>query len=127
MHWGRIVIGGVLTEAVIMAGFLALLFATRLAGAPTIALPETPLDFANAIVSSFGVTLVFAYWVCRRVESHHVLQGALVGVVGILIFVLITQAEPEPPLYILAHALKMVGGALGGHLAKRKRLAARDP
>jgi uncharacterized MnhB-related membrane protein len=82
LHWGRIVIGGFLTEAVIIAGFFALLFATRLAGAPEVALPETPVDFANAIISSFGVTLLFALWVCRRVDSHHVLHGALVGVVG---------------------------------------------
>jgi hypothetical protein len=80
LRWGRIVIGGVLTEAIIIAGFLALLFATRLAGAPTIALPETPLDFANAIVSSFVVTLAVAMWVCRPVKASHVLHGALVGV-----------------------------------------------
>jgi hypothetical protein len=123
LRWGRIVIGGFLTEAVIIAGFFALLFATRLAGAPEVALPETPVDFANAIISSFGVTFLFALWVCRRVESHHVLHGVLVGVVAILIFVLLTQAEPEPPLYILAHGLKIVGGATGGYVAKRKRIA----
>jgi hypothetical protein len=123
LRWGRIVIGGFLTEAVIIAGFFALLFATRLAGAPEVALPETPVDFANAIISSCGVTRRFAVWVCRPVESHHVLHGVLVGVVAILIFVLLTQAEPEPPLYILAHALKIVGGATGGYVAKLKRIA----
>jgi hypothetical protein len=123
MRWGRIVIGGLLTEAIIIAGFLALLFATRLAGAPTIALPETPLDFANAIVSSFAVTLAAAIWVCRRVESSHVLHGVLVGVVAIAIFVLLTQARPEPLLYVLAHGLKIAGGATGGYIVKRQRLA----
>jgi hypothetical protein len=123
IRWGRIVMGGFLTEVVIMAGFFTLLVVTRLAGAPDIALPETPIDFVNAIVSSFVVTLLWALWVCRRVESHHVLHGVLVAVVAILIFVLITGAEPEPPLYILAHGLKIVGGATGGHIAKRRRIA----
>jgi len=124
IRWGRIVAGGFLVEAIIIAGFFAILFGTRLAGAPTIALPETPIDFANAIISSFVVTLLVARWVCRPVEAHHVLHGVLVGVVAILIFVALTQARPEPALYILAHGLKLAGGATGGYLAKRKRVAA---
>jgi hypothetical protein len=120
IRWGRIVAGGFLTEAIIIAGFFALLFATRLAGAPNIALPETPLDFANAIIASFVVTLLVTRWVCRPVESHHVLHGVLVGVVAILIFVALTQARPEPPLYILAHGLKLAGGATGGYLAAKR-------
>jgi hypothetical protein len=124
IHWGRIVIGGFLTEAIIIAGFLALLLATRLAGAPTIALPETPIDFTNAIVSSLVVTFACTLWVCRPVEAHHVVHGLLVGVTAILIFVGLTGAEPEPILYIVAHGLKLVGGAAGGMVAaKRRRVA----
>ena len=123
IRWPRILIGGLLTETIILGLFLALLWGTRLAGAPTIALPETPLDFANAMISSLVVTFGCAYWVCRKVESHVVLHGLLVGVTAIFIFVLLTQAEPEPPLYIVAHGLKLVGGAAGGLLAARRRSA----
>jgi hypothetical protein len=48
LRWSRILIGGLLTETIILGLFLTLLLVTRLAGAPTIALPETPLDFASA-------------------------------------------------------------------------------
>jgi hypothetical protein len=45
----------------------------------------------------------------------------LVGVVAALIYVALTRAQPEPFAYIVAHALKLVGGACGGFVAQRRR------
>jgi hypothetical protein len=42
----------------------------------------------------------------------------LVGVVAALIYVALTRAQPEPFAYIVAHALKLVGGACGGFVAQ---------
>ncbi len=61
-----------------------------------------------------------ALWVCRRIESHFILHGTLVGVVAALIYVALTRAQPEPFAYIMAHALKLVGGASGGFVAQRR-------
>ena len=47
--------------------------------------------------------------------------GTLVGVVAALIYLALTRAQPEPAAYILAHALKLVGGACGGWAAERRR------
>jgi uncharacterized membrane protein YdcZ (DUF606 family) len=58
----------------------------------------------------------------RRIESHFILHGTLVGVVAALIYVALTRAQPEPFAYIVAHALKLVGGACGGFVAQRRQL-----
>ena len=42
------------------------------------------------------------------------------GVVAALIYVALTRAQPEPFAYIVAHALKLVGGASGGFVAQRR-------
>ena len=70
---------------------------------------------------SFVTCFLGALWVCRRVESHFILHGTLVGVVAALIYVALTRAQPEPFAYIVAHALKLAGGACGGFFSQRRR------
>jgi hypothetical protein len=43
-------------------------------------------------------------------------------VVAALIYVALTRAQPEPFAYLVAHALKLMGGACGGFVAQRRRL-----
>lgn len=76
---------------------------------------------------SFVMCFVAALWVCRRIESHFLLHGTLVGVVAALIYVALTHGQPEPFAYIVAHALKLVGGACGGFAAQRRRSAYPGP
>ena len=59
---------------------------------------------------------------CRRIESHFILPGTVVGVVAALIYIALTRGQPEPFAYIVTHALKVVGGACGGSVAQRRRL-----
>jgi hypothetical protein len=59
--------------------------------------------------------------VCRRIESHFILHGLLLGVVAALTYVALTRAQPEPFAYIVAHALKLAGGACSGFVARRRR------
>jgi putative membrane protein (TIGR04086 family) len=70
---------------------------------------------------SFIMCFLGALWVCRRIESHFILHGALVGVVAAFIYVALTRAQSEPFAYIVAHVLKLVGGACGGYVAQRRR------
>jgi hypothetical protein len=109
-----------------MAGFFVLLFAATLAGVPEMARPMSPLDYADAIVSSFVMVFIFTLWVGRRIESRFVLHGALVGGLAVLLFATLIFALngslAEPPLYIVAHSMKILGGITGGLVAeKRKR------
>jgi hypothetical protein len=126
IHWRRIVVAAFLAEASVMAGFFLLLFLATQAGVPEIARPMSPLDYVDAIVSSFVTVFLFTLWVGKRIESRFVLHGALVGGVAVLLFVTlifaVNKTFAEPPLYIVAHGMKLLGGITGGLVAeKRKR------
>jgi putative membrane protein (TIGR04086 family) len=112
IHWGRILLGGLLAEVALILAIVPL----------GLRLGENFLHY-TAPPGSFIFCFLAALWVCRRVESHFILQGALVGVVAALIYVGLTRAQPEPLAYLLAHALKLAGGACGGFFAQRGRAA----
>jgi hypothetical protein len=113
-----------MAEASVMALFFVLLIATRLAGVPEIAKPLSPLDYADAMVSSFVMVFLFTLWVGKRIDSRFVLHGVLVAVVSIVLFVALIYALNrtfwEPPLYIVAHGLKIAGGIAGGLVARKR-------
>jgi uncharacterized membrane protein YcaP (DUF421 family) len=125
VHWGRIVVAGFLSEVSVMVVFFLLLIAARLAGVPEIAKPMSPLDYVDALVSSFGMVFLFTLWVGKRIESGFILHGALVGVVGIVLFAIMwlstTRSLAQPPLYVVAHGLKVLGGIAGGLVVQRRR------
>ena len=126
IHWKWIVVAGLLAEAAVFAIFFLLLFAATVAGVPEIARPMGTLDYIDATVSSFAIVFLFTLWVGKRIESAFVMHGVLIGVLGILLFgtmwVATTRSLAQPPLYVVAHVLKVLGGIAGGLVAeKRKR------
>jgi hypothetical protein len=125
VNWGRIVVAGFLSEVAVFAIFLLLLIAATLAGAPEVARPMSTLDYIDAILSSFAMVFLFTLWLGKRIESGFILHGALVGVVGILLFAIMwvatTGSLAQPPLYVVAHLLKVLGGITGGLVVERRR------
>jgi hypothetical protein len=125
IHWKRIVVAGFLAEASVLAGFFLLLFAAMAAGVPQIARPMGTLDYIDALVSSFAMVFLFTLWVGKRLESGFVLHGVLIGVFGILLFSIMwlatTRSLAQPPLYVVAHVLKVLGGIAGGLVAERRQ------
>jgi len=111
IRFGRILAGGLLAE-------VALILAIVPAG---LRFGETFLHY-TAPPGSFITCFFAALWAARRIESRLVLHGTLVGVVAALIYVALTRAQPEPAVYILAHVLKLAGGACGGWVAARRRV-----
>src|SRR5437763_1223517 len=93
IRWLRVLLAGFLAEVSVIAFVLplALLF-----GKGTL----TYTASAFSLLACF----VFAIWVGRRLTSHFVLHGILVGVVATLIYVALTRGGPEPFAYLLAHA-----------------------
>jgi putative membrane protein (TIGR04086 family) len=77
-----------------------------------------------APVGSLVTCFLFGWWVGGRVESRFVLHGVLVGLVAMLIYIALTRAQPEQLAYVLAHVLKLLGGAAGGLVAGRRKSAA---
>jgi putative membrane protein (TIGR04086 family) len=110
IHWGRIVLGGLLAEGALIIAIVPL----------GMRLGDKFLHY-TAPPGSFITCLLGALWVGRRIDSRFILHGTLVGVVAALIYIGLTRAQPEPFAYILAHALKLVGGACGGFIAQRRR------
>ena len=128
IHWTRIVVAGFLAEATVFVIFFLLLLAATAAGVPEIARPMGTLDYIDAMVSSFGMVFLFTLWVGKRIDSAFVMHGVLIGVLGIVLFCSMwfatTESLPQPPLYVVAHFLKVLGGVTGGLVAeKRKRHA----
>jgi hypothetical protein len=125
VHWGRIVVAGFLSEVAVFAIFFLLLIAATLAGAPEVARPMSTLDYIDAILSSFAMVFLFTLWLEKRIESGFILHGALVALVGILLFAIMwvatTGSLAQPPLYIVAHLLKVLGGITGGLVVERRR------
>lgn len=114
IHWVRVLIGGFLAEAAVFVVVIPFF----------LTFGQHPLLYV-APVASLLMCFLFALWVGRGIESRFVLHGALVGVVATLLYVGLTRAQPEPLAYLVAHALKILGGAGGGLVAGRRRLAAR--
>ena len=110
IHWARILLGGLLAEAALIVAIVPL----------GLRLGDNFLHY-TAPPGSFVMCFLGALWVCRRIESHFILHGTLVGVVAALIYVALTRGQPEPFAYIVAHALKLVGGACGGFVAQWRR------
>jgi putative membrane protein (TIGR04086 family) len=116
IHWGRILLGGVLAEVALIVAIVPL----------GLRLGDNFLHY-TAPPGSFVMCFLGALWVCRRIESHFILHGTLVGVVAALIYVVLTRAQPEPFAYIVAHALKLAGGACGGLVAQRRSSSPPQP
>ena len=111
MRWGRILAGGFLAELLLIVAVL-----------PALALGAQTAVIWTAVIGSPVTTFLLAWWVGRHIESRFALHGALVGVTASLIYVAITLAQPEPFIYIVAHGLKILGGAAGGAVAGRRVL-----
>jgi hypothetical protein len=113
IQWGRVVLAAFLMEVVLFAIAIPL-FLSGLGRTLVYVVPPA------ALIATFAVTV----WLGSRIKSHFVLHGVLIGLVGTLMYVALTRAQPEPWQYWVAHALKVIGGAAAGMvLARREPLA----
>jgi uncharacterized membrane protein HdeD (DUF308 family) len=103
LRWARVLAGGICAELAVFA----IVF-------PVLHFFGQTAFLASILVTSAALRFIFAVWVDRRVESHFVLHGLMVGVVAALMYVIVAWGQPEPLLYKIAHGLKLVGGLLGG-------------
>ena len=113
IQWGRVLLAAFLMELVLFAIAVPL----NLSGARRVALYVVPPAGLNA---TFAITV----WLGRAFASKFALHGVLIGVAGTLMYVGLTRGKPEPWQYLVANALKIVGGATGGMVLARRRQAA---
>lgn len=118
--------------AAIVAEFVLILVAI-----PIYAASAEPTPTLNMAIppASFVVFLIAGYWAARPVPRRGIVQGGLAGVwavalylaLGLIAMVFTDRANVSDsltPAYLLAHALKIVGGAAGGWLVSRRVPAA---
>jgi hypothetical protein len=125
IRWLRVVLGGFLAEVALIGVAIPLFL--------LLPNPQTALNLAIP-PASFLVLIPFGWWAARGAPRSYVLNGVLTGLAGVVLYLLvgvvgsaITHRDPMEsmtPAYLLAHALKLAGGAVGGWLAGRKRSAA---
>jgi putative membrane protein (TIGR04086 family) len=111
-RWGWILLGGFLAELAIFVIAIPL----------SLLLGQESLLY-SAPCASFAATLGFGLWVARKAPQRRVLHGALVGVAAVLIYIGMSLGQPEPIAYIVAHVLKVLGGAAGGFIALKRATA----
>jgi hypothetical protein len=112
IQWGRVLLAAFLMELILFAIAIPL-FLGGLARTLVYVVPPV------ALISTFAVTL----WLGKGMKANFVLQGVLIGIVGTLMYVALTRAQPEPWQYWFAHALKVVGGAAAGMVLANRRTA----
>ena len=110
IQWGRVLLGAFLMEVVLVAVAVPLF----LSGAGRTLLYVIP---PLALMATYAVTV----WLGRGIKTNFVLHGVLIGIVGTLMYIALTRAQPEPWQYWLAHALKVVGGAAAGVVLAGRR------
>ena len=121
LRWGRIVLGGVIGELLLIAAVIPLYAFGASEAAITVL----------AVAGSFVAFIPVAWWLARPL-SRPMLHGVLMGAAAAAIYVMLTvlgalfvaDAPPVPAIYYVGHALKLAGGACGGWLAGRSAAAA---
>jgi len=114
IQWGRVLLAAFLMELVLFAVAVPL----YLSGAGRINFYVVP---PVALIATFAITV----WLGRGIKSNFVVHGVLIGIVGTLMYIGLTRAQPEPWQYWVAHALKVVGGAAAGMVLARRHTAAK--
>jgi hypothetical protein len=116
LRWGRIVLGGLLGEVLLLLAVIPM----RAMGSSESAITVL------AVAGSFAVFVPVALWL-GRATPRPLLHGALMGGVAAAIYIALTIAgglfvpdmPPIPWIYYVGHLLKLAGGATGGWLAQR--------
>jgi hypothetical protein len=115
LRWRRIFVAGLLAELLVFAVVF-----------PTLYLFGQRAFLASILIASAVMPFIFAVWVGKHIESRFVLHGAVVGLVAALIYIAISWGQPQPLLYKISHAFKVVGGVAGGIVAARRKPASRS-
>jgi putative membrane protein (TIGR04086 family) len=124
IRWFRVLLAGFLAEVALVVVAVPLYFLPNAQTALNIGIPP----------ASFVVLVAFGWWAGRGAPRSEVLNGFLAGLAGVLLYVCLAAggavathrdlSAAMTPAYLLAHALKLAGGAVGGWLAARRRPAA---
>ena len=122
MRWLRAILGGFLAEVLVLVMILPVAFAVGydLSSGDPSAVP--PALNTAIVIASFIAPLLLTQWVAKKVTSQFVLHGFLVGFTAFVIYMIpiALSGATQPPIYWVAHAMKILGGLSGGMVAARR-------
>jgi hypothetical protein len=123
IRWIWIVLGAFVAEVL---GFAGLMCIRVLHGYGPFALdPLSAVGNAAFLIELFVVFMLFGWWIARGARDLVFLNGLLVGVAAVLIYEIVARGSgasiPLTAAYLLAHAVKVGGGAAGGWIAAQQR------
>jgi hypothetical protein len=124
IRWLRALLAGFLAEVLLMVVAVPAYFTSDPVKVLNLAVPP----------ASFVVFVAFGWWAARGLPRSQVLNGFLAGLAGVALYLglvvvvvavhVTTLSASMRPEYLLAHALKLAGGALGGWLVARRSAVA---
>ena len=123
MKLGRAILGGILAELLLMVPVVLVALWAGVLG--TDMRTNLPVSVAVTVVAgSFLMPLLLTQWVARSVTSRFVLHGAIVGFSAFAVYMIpmLLAGASQPPIYWLAHAMKILGGLTGGIAAAKRAL-----
>jgi hypothetical protein len=125
IHWGRVVIGGVLSELGVIAVLLISIALYVKPIAPGISAGERKalgerVGYYVAPAAGFVTTALAAFWASRVLDSGFIANGLMVGVISVVITVPFSlAAKPEHRfMYGVAFVLRLAAGYIGGVIAQ---------
>lgn len=127
MRWLRTILGGILAEMLVLVMILPVAYAVGFDLSTGDPASVPPALNAAIVVASFVAPLLLTQWVARRLTSQFLLHGFLVGFTAFAVYMIpmTLSGESQPLVYWLAHAMKILGGAVGGAIAARRYAARR--
>ncbi len=123
VHWGRVLLTGVLVVILdVILNTVLLLLTTHIWGQPDQAQIAIQVSSWSTYILVILLTVGGAVWVARKVEGEGPLHGFLVGLVVALILLLLSVGFGSPLLMaLLTFDLNLAAGWLGGVLGSRGR------
>ena len=125
VRWGRVVIGALLIEGVLIAAtvpMLTLMDNPLVAGTPGVSRDFT-IFFATVAVLCCVAGALGGAWVARRLSSAFVVHGAMTGIVATAMYLVIVSIPPNTIAataatyglfwFFMANGLRIAGSTLG--------------
>ena len=123
MHWGRVLLIGVLVVIlVIILNTVLLAIATHVWSQPDQAQIAIQVSSWSTYILLLLLTFGGAVWVARTVEREPLLNGLLIGLFVGVVLCILSMAFGSPVLMaLLTLVLNMAAGYLGGFFGSRGR------
>ena len=131
IRWGRIIVGGILLESLLLVLAVPLLaFVANPFSGTAAATADFTAFYASVGVACFVAGLLGGLWVGRPLVKTKALHGALAGIVATLIYLALCSVPPNSiglvvtsyglAVFIAINILRIAGAAVGATVAPRR-------